>query len=445
MNIEFFIDKMNEFGDLPAVAAGDTTITYNALKDGIYKWREGLKDEDIKPGDVVSFDGDYSVDSISLLFALCENSNIVVPLSTDSAAHHEEFKEIAMSQHHIRLGAGTPEIERSGVAARHPFYDEIRRRNSPGLILFSSGSTGKSKAAVHDLGPLLEKFKVPRKTFRTIIFLQLDHIGGINTLLYTISNGGMIIVPADRSPATVCRAIQDHKAELLPTSPTFLNLLLLSGECRNWDLSSLKLITYGTEPMQESTLKRVSSEFPGARLQQTYGLSELGILRSKSKDSKSLWVKVGGEDFQTKIVDGRLRIKSRSAMLGYLNAPSPFDEDGYFMTGDIVIQDGEWLKILGRESEIINVGGYKVFPAEVESTLLEMDSVEDVVVFGMDHGITGRIVAARVRLNTPMSLKEFKIEMRKFGKSRLQPYKIPGKIILTDEPLHNERFKRMRR
>ena len=68
---------------------------------------------------------------------------------------------------------------------------------------------------------------------------------------------------------------------------------------------------------------------------QTHGLSEVGILRSKSEDSNSLWVKIGGEDYQTRIKD-MLEIKAKSAMLGYLNAPSPFTKDGWFMTGDKV-------------------------------------------------------------------------------------------------------------
>ena len=116
----------------------------------------------------------------------------------------------------------------------------------------------------------------------------------------------------------------------------------------------------GPQGMPESTLQHLHKVLPDVRLKQTYGLSELGILRSKSKSSDSLWVKVGGEDYETKIVDGILWIRARSAMLGYLNAPSPFTEDGWFITGDAVEVDGEYIKILGRKSELINVGGEKV-------------------------------------------------------------------------------------
>ena len=113
-------------------------------------------------------------------------------------------------------------------------------------------------------------------------------------------------------------------------------MLLLSEDYHNYNLDSLELITYGTEPMPMTTLKKLNDIFPKVRFLQTYGLSEVGILRSKSKSSDSLWVKIGGEDYKTRIVDGMLEIKSKSSMLGYLNAPSPFTDDGWFKTGDSV-------------------------------------------------------------------------------------------------------------
>jgi acyl-coenzyme A synthetase/AMP-(fatty) acid ligase len=131
-------------------------------------------------------------------------------------------------------------------------------------------------------------------------------------------------------------------------------------------------------------------------------------------------------------------------MLGYLNAPSPFDADGFYDTGDTVERDGEWLRIIGRESEIINVGGSKVFPAEVESVLLELDNVADVAVHGEPSPITGRIVAATVRLVRPEPPGEFKQRMRQFCSSRLEPFKIPARVRIVDGPLHSHRFKRQR-
>jgi acyl-CoA synthetase (AMP-forming)/AMP-acid ligase II len=197
--------------------------------------------------------------------------------------------------------------------------------------------------------------------------------------------------------------------------------------------------------MPESTLKRFHELFPDIKLLQTYGLSEVGILRSKSKSSDSLWVKVGGEGFDTRVVDGMLEIKAKSAMLGYLNAPSPFTEDGWFITGDAVEVDGEYIRILGRKSEIINVGGEKVYPAEVESVIQRMDGVEDIAVMSESNPITGQIVKAKVKLNTSESLQEFRKRMREYCKGKLTKFKVPQKVELIKETLHGDRFKKMRR
>jgi acyl-CoA synthetase (AMP-forming)/AMP-acid ligase II len=321
---------------------------------------------------------------------------------------------------------------------------ELKRKAHPGLILFSSGSTGKSKAAVHDFVPLLEKFKVPRHVFRTVSFLLFDHIGGINTLLYTLSNGGCVVTVQDRSPDAICRAVERHRVELLPTSPTFINLLLLSEAYKRYDLSSLKLVTYGTEVMPQNTLRRFHDVFPDIRLQQTYGLSEVGILRTQSRSSESLWVKVGGEGFQTRVVDGMLEIRAQSAMLGYLNAPSPFTEDGWFRTGDLVEVDGEYFQFLGRRSEMINVGGEKVYPAEVEGVLESMHDVENVVVAGESNPIMGQIVTARVKLRSNESAGDFRKRMQSYCLQYLPPFKIPQKFFIVHEDLHSDRFKKQR-
>jgi acyl-CoA synthetase (AMP-forming)/AMP-acid ligase II len=275
-------------------------------------------------------------------------------------------------------------------------------------------------------------------------FLLFDHIGGINTMLYALSNGGCMVTLEDRAPDAVCAAIERWKVQVLPTSPTFLNLLLLGEAWRGHDLSSLELVTYGTEMMPERTLQRLHALFPKVDLLQTYGLSEVGILRSKSRAPDSLWIKVGGEGYATRVVDGMLEIKASSAMLGYLNAPSPFTADGWFMTKDMVEVDGDYVRFLGRRSEIINVGGEKVYPAEVEEALLGMEGVEQVLVSGEKSAITGQMVAAVVRLSTGESAAQFRGRMREFCAGKLAPFKIPQKVTLSAEPLHNARFKRIR-
>src|SRR5690606_4435291 len=169
-----------------------------------------------------------------------------------------------------------------------------------------------------------------------------------------------------------------------------------------------------------------------------------GILRSKSRSDDSLWGKVGGEDYQTRVVDNILHIRAKSSMRGYLNAPSPFDAEGWFNTQDEVEVDGEWLRFLGRKSEIINVGGEKVYPAEVESVLLELPNVVDATVRGERHPITGSIVVAELRLREPEDRKSLSKRVRQHCRERLAAFKVPVKIHVGEAARISERFKKAR-
>ena len=335
-------------------------------------------------------------------------------------------------------------IQREILSIYNDYYTNLIASNNPGLVLFTSGSSGEPKAALHDLSKLLSKFNTKRKALRTINFLLFDHWGGLNTLFHILSNGGTVVILENRTPDYVCSLIEKYEVEILPTSPTFLNMLIMSRAYERKNLSSLKIISYGTEPMPESLLKHLNTLFPNVTLQQTYGLIELGVMRSKSEDNGSLWVKIGGEGYQTRVVDGMLEVKSDSAMIGYLNAKSPFTSDGWFMTGDTVEVKGEYFKILGRKSEIINVGGEKVFPQEVENVIMEIPEVSDVIVYGEENRLTGKIVCAKISYTGEADQTEIIKKIKTHCRTKLQAFKVPVKIIISDTTFESYRLKKNR-
>jgi len=399
----------------------------------------------IQPGTVVALEGDFLPNSIALLLALIEKECIIVPLIYSSNKNENRLFELAQVEFVFRVDEND-KITSKNIShnSRNEYYNIIRERNHPGLVLFTSGTSGEPKGVVHDFLGLLKKFRTRRKAMRTINFLLFDHWGGLNTMFHILSNGGAIIATNDRNPENICRLIEKHKIELLPASPTFLNLMLLSGVYKNYDLKSLKVISYGTEPMPESTLKKLRTIFPEVKLLQTYGLIELGVMRSKSEKNDSLWVKVGGDGYKTRIVNGMLEINAKSAMLGYLNAPSPFTNDGWFKTGDAVKVKGDYIKILGRKSEIINVGGNKVYPQEVENIIQEMDNISEVKIFGEKNPILGNIVCSNVRLLIPEDKYKFTVRLKQYCADRLEKFKIPVKIKIVDNKLYSQRFKKIR-
>jgi acyl-CoA synthetase (AMP-forming)/AMP-acid ligase II len=380
------------------------------------------------------------------LLALFEQGAIAVPLAPTSEARKPELRPLAQAEWRLVVAADDAwHVESTGVRADHPLYSTLRAAGHAGLVLFTSGSSGEPKASLHDVARLLRKYRTRRQRLRTLLFLLFDHIGGVDTLLQALSNGSAAVIPADRSPEGVCATIARHRVEVLPAAPSFLTMLLLSEAHLRHDLSSLRYITYGAEVMPQATLDRLAREFPGVTLPQTYGIPAVGTPRSTSRANDSLWVKVGGEGFATRVVDGMLQVKAESSILGYLNAPSPFTEDGWFVTGDAVEVDGEYLRILGRASDLINVGGRKVYPAEVEGVILELDDILEAAVFGEPHPFTGQVVVARVTARDASDPVALERRVRDHCRARLEPYKVPVRVHHSADLLHTERQKTTRR
>ena len=146
---------------------------------------------------------------------------------------------------------------------------------------------------------------------------------------------------------------------------------------------------------------------------------------------------------------GEIVVKGDNVMLGYYKDPqrtkSVFTEDGWFKTGDLVeeAEDG-YIKIVGRNKELINVGGEKVLPSEVESVLFQMPDLIDCMVYGEQNPITGMMVVAKVLFKTPMKPSEAKKAVTLFCADKLDRYKIPAKVIQMTESEYTDRFKKKR-
>ena len=449
MITRFLLDVFRAHAREEAIVFQNRSSTFGDLLAGIAAADAAHRTAGLSPGAVVALEADFSPRGIAHLLALLGGGAIVVPLAPASAARHDEFRRIAQVEYRVVVAPNDAAVgaERiAGTNASHGLYDTLRALGHPGLVLFTSGSSGEPKAALHDGDRLLAKYRTPRHRLRTILFLLFDHIGGFDTLLQALSNACAVIIPVARDPESVCAAIARHRAEVLPAAPSFLGLLLLSGAAGRHDLSSLRYVTYGAEVMPLRTLERLAAAFPGVTLLQKYGLTELGTMRSRSSANNSLWVKIGGEGFATRVRDGLLEIQATSSMLGYLNAPSPFTDDGWFMTGDAVEQDGEFYRILGRASDLINVGGRKVYPAEVEAVVAEVPNVADVAVVGEAHPFTGQVVVARVALVEDEDARALERRVREHCKGRLAPYMVPAKVMVVPiDELVTARDKKARR
>jgi len=444
--IQTIIERMRRTEAQTALFCNGHSYSYREFMEMVDDWTARLPDYHIGRGTICGFVAEYSPQVCALVFALMQAKAVLVPFT--AAIEHElpEFIRIAGVECLFRFDSDDSwTFEVCSNPVQNDLTSSFLARDVPGLIVFTSGSTGKPKGILQDCERVMRKFVERRQGWVTVLFLMLDHFGGFNTLLSTFAYGGTGVCLSDRNPETVCRVIEQSRATLLPTTPTFINLLIASRCYKNFDLSSVELITYGTEVMPAATLAKVKEIFPNARVKQTYGLSELGVLRSKSERDDSVWVKIGGEGFETRIVDDILWIRSEANMVGYLNAPSPIDSDGWMCTGDHVEVRGDYMRILGRKSEMINVGGQKVFPTEIENVLLEADNVREATVVGVSHPVMGHVVKARISLDEPEDQFQLAERLRKHCMERMAKYKVPVKFeIVHEDEQRSARFKKNR-
>lgn len=436
-----FLNKLHAYDKTKnALIFDDKVYTYEELLNTTDNYITKLKDMTYQSVAIV---GDFSFDNIAFMLACIECKLNIIPLTKDSQTNEKisESKAILIFEdNHLKI---------LNNHQKHKLIENMNAKNDSALILFSSGSTGKPKAIVHSLNNITMSYQDKKiKVINILLFLMFDHIGGINTLFNTLATSSCgIIVKERKNIDFIAKAIEKYKISILPASPSFLNLFLMSNTIKKYNLNSLRMITYGTEKMPDALLERLKIAFPKIRFHQTFGTSEVGITQTSTyKD----FIKLENVDY--KIINDELYIKSKTQSLGYLNADnSSFTDDGYFATGDLVetciYNNEEYIKIIGRNKEVINVGGEKVLPSEVEGVILMMNYIKDCLVYKKDCPIMGNSVAVDVVLSDNLSISnlELKKQIKHFCKDKLAAYKIPTKVKIVENLEISDRFKKVRK
>jgi long-chain acyl-CoA synthetase len=390
---------------------------------------------DVQCGDVVALIGDFDPQSILTILQLIDRNAILVPLTADTKPQHDYFFESAL----VDIVIEDDSVKRIQHNRKHELIEQLRSKEHAGLVLFSTGTTGRPKAILHDLTLFMKRFETPRPTLKTINFLLFDHIGGLNTLLHTLFNKGTVVAPKSRSVKDILATCAEHSIEVLPTTPTFLRMMLMSGLILENFPKSLRIVTYGTERMDQPTLDALCELLPNVDFRQTFGMSELGIVRVKSECRNSLFMKVGGEGVETRVIDNVLEIRSQTRMLGYLNAESPFTKDGWYSTKDIVEEQNGQYKITGRTTEVINVGGLKFMASEVERVALQFEGVELTKAEGKPNPITGEHVELTVQPVPNYDVD--KTQLKVFLNEILPKHMLPKRIKISSVAV-GHRYKR---
>lgn len=427
--------------DERTVFSDDTRHQFSEIMPAVALLEHQLEPCDVQPGDVICYQGAVSLRLFATILLCIKHQYIFMPVAHKIQSRFNEFDIVPAKVVVTELGV----TRNDGYVLPEHVRAKLATLEAAGVVLFSSGTTGQPKAMLHSLNKLAEKHLSSRLSQDTIgLFLLFDHMGGLNTMLYSLCSGSCLVNLNGLSVTRVIQRVLDENVSILPTTPTFLNMFLAHPLVKERAFPALRLVTYGTEPMPESTLKRLAERFPAVNTKQTYGLSEIGVIPTQSAGPTSTWFKIGIPHL---VSNGRLYIKADTQMIGYLNAPELEELDGYLATGDRVEEQDGYLRILGRDSDLINVGGLKVYPTEVESVILDMPEIEDVRVWGKRNPVTGHIVAASLVLTdayTNCDQVSLITKVKAHCRAALESYKVPMIVEVSQKELHNDRYKKWR-
>ena len=448
MIIAELLSRMEAAADREALVTDEAAWTYRSILARSGELLRVFDEKGLRAGDPVSLVADYHGDSIATLIALLKRNAFISLIPDIESELQEPFLRIVEPRWVLRIGhqGGATITSRQADPQIQPLHAELLARGHAGLVMFSSGSERTPKAVVHDFHTFLTRFDQPSRPSKGLAFMQFDHVGGIYNLFSSLFNQGTLHFSQKRDPDLIAALIERHRIEFFPMSASYMNLMVLQKPWLRHDLSSLKAIVYGSERPSEHVVRQLSAALPGVTLHQNYGLTEVCLLRSKSRSRDSTWLRITDPMAQVRVVDGKVQVRSALTMLGYLNAPHSVTPDGWYETGDLAEQDGEWIRVLGRSSQMISVGGRKVSPEAVEEVLQQIPGVADVVVNAVPNPLLGQSVRAVFQLTDPGKTdpREFRMRVRAFCADRLKAYEAPSQIEISEEALMGRRLKKRR-
>jgi acyl-CoA synthetase (AMP-forming)/AMP-acid ligase II len=327
------------------------------------------------------------------------------------------------------------------------------------VILFTSGTSGQPKPAIHSWNTLSAAVNRDPKYAgrRWLLAYEPTSFAGIQVWLQALLTGGCLCVLDSRDPASVADQLVKERVEFASATPSFWRLLLLSAAREKLAQASLTQITLGGEPVDQPVLDALRSAFPNARITHIYASTEMGVCFSVSDGQAGFPAAyLADQNLPTELRignTGELEIRSRRAMLGYLpdstigvptaktSAPN---QSQWFATGDLVERRGDRIYFVGRKSETINVGGMKVYPTDVEQCIRQVPGVQEVRVYSVPSSITGQLVGAEIQPAHNADLVALRSQVLGACRQRLARHQVPTSIKFRDRLPLNESGKVLR-
>ena len=351
----------------------------------------------------------------NLIKAIATNSPLVL---LDSDLNPSEVAGVDESQ--VNVAVQLPEYHFKDMDA----VVSALQQSTSEITIFTSGTTGQPKKVVHSIDTLTRSVRLGDK-YKGLVWAYAynpTHMAGLQVFFQAFENQNTLVNVFNMQRSEVYQKISEYQITHISATPTFYRLLLPFED----SYQSVQRVTLGGEKSDNHLYDNIRKIFPNAKINNVYASTEAGSLFAAKGDCFQIPEKI--RDKFT-VVDDELLI--HRSLLGKSDS-FKFDGD-YYHSSDLI----EWInkeegifKFKSRKNELINVGGYKVNPGEVEDAINAMDGVKQSLVYGKANSILGNVLVAEVQLEEGFTLTD--LDIRKSLKERLQDFKIPRKIKFVE-------------
>lgn len=290
------------------------------------------------------------------------------------------------------------------------------------ISLFTSGTTGIPQKVTHNFSSITRFVKISDQNTNSIWGFAYNptHMAGIQVFFQALLNGNSIVRLFGLNPLEIHQKIQENNITHISATPTFYRLFLPCKEV----FQSVRRITSGGEKFNEKMIVQLSEIFPNAKITNVYASTEAGTLFATENDIFT--IKAENEHF-IRILDDELLIHSN------LMGSTDRNIDEWFKTGDLVEVISEnplQFRFISRKTDMINIGGYKVNPLEVEEAILSLPEMKNARVYSKSNSVMGNIICCEVVCDNKEITES---SVRTFLQSKLQEFKIPRIILFVSE------------
>ena len=490
---EILARRAREHPDREAIVDGRRRITYGQLWAEVKRFAEFLRRQGVQRGDVVTLQMPNRIEFPVVFFSLELIGGVANKISADFRAMEVEYilkfsqsrvyvcasqfkgfdylamiRELRPRLPDLKLVICVDDVDAPDVASFAKVVHETPeiaendrvRMSSLGVMrmCFTSGTTGNPKGVLHCFNSTLCTCATFNRELEVTEFdVMLDYLPvGLNwgycTLVQSVMAGAKTILMERFSGSGALEMIEREKVTYIPTAPASIVAMLNSPELKQRDLTSLRLVITGGASAAVETIKAFQAAIPHAKLVELYGMLETGFHSFTRLTDDPL--KVNGtvgrcvDEMGLRILDddekdvpygevGEIAAIGPSVHLGYLNNPAAnrdsFTADGWFKTGDLgqfADADGN-VRIAGRKKEIINRGGKKYFPREIEELLYEHPKIVQAAIVGAPDARLGEKNCLCVIIKEGESLALD--EVVSFLKGRVADYKLPEAIVVMND------------